>query len=135
MLEIPQKSTFRLDEVCEIADVKPYVLRFWESEFPEIDPITSSSGQKIYEHKDIEVISKLRGFLFDEKLSVEQVKLRLKNPSANVARVQTKEDSVEFEQTPADYCDRDLQKLVLAKAKLQSIISKTQAMKSAYNWL
>ena len=46
-VKIPNKSLFKIEEVCELIDVKPYVLRFWESEFTEIKPLASSNGQKI----------------------------------------------------------------------------------------
>ena len=55
-VEIPNKSSFKINEVCALTGVKSYVLRFWESEFPEISPLMSSSGLKLYEHKDIEAI-------------------------------------------------------------------------------
>lgn len=73
-LEIPNKSTFKLNEVCGLTGVKPYVLRFWESEFIEIDPILSSSGQKLYDQKAIYAIAILKQMLFEEKMNIEQAK-------------------------------------------------------------
>jgi len=55
-IEIPNKSSFKINEVCALTGVKSYVLRFWESEFTEIAPLVSSAGLKLYEHKDIEAI-------------------------------------------------------------------------------
>lgn len=124
-LEIPQKSTFKLDEVCKISGVKPYILRFWESEFSEISPLVSASGQKIYEHKDIEVINKIKHLMFDKKLNLEKAKASLSG------KLHIEEDSEGERCSRLD--DRDLQKLVLAKAKLQSAISKIQTLKSRYN--
>lgn len=68
---------FKLNEVCGLTGVKPYVLRFWESEFVEIDPIISSSGQKMYDPKDIEAIATLKNLLFLDKLNIEQAKAEL----------------------------------------------------------
>ncbi len=113
---IPQKSSFKLDEVCEITGVRPYVLRFWETEFAEISPLSTSSGQKVYEHKDIEAILKLKGLLVDENLSMEETKSILEGKE-----VKTLESFVE---NVHDFSDKEIQKLVLAKAKLQSLISK-----------
>ncbi len=74
---IPNKSNFKFQELTPITGVKPYVIRFWETEFPEIAPITSDSGQKLYDRKDVEVILKIRKLLFDQKLSIPEAKLRL----------------------------------------------------------
>ena len=50
---IPNKLFFKIGEVCEITDTQPYVLRYWESEFPALAPAKNSSGQRIYRRKDI----------------------------------------------------------------------------------
>ena len=71
MNELPKKSLFKVNEVCSITGVKPYVLRFWESEFEELSPITSSLGQKLYSAEDIEMISYVKKLLFGEKMSIE----------------------------------------------------------------
>ena len=69
-IEIPNKSTFKINEVCALTGIKSYVLRFWESEFEEIAPVTSSSGHKLYEQKDIEAILLIKKLLFEDKHSV-----------------------------------------------------------------
>jgi len=74
---IPNKSNFKFQELPSITGVKPYVIRFWETEFEEIAPVDSDSGQKIYSRKDIEIILKIKKLLFDEKLSVREAKARL----------------------------------------------------------
>jgi DNA-binding transcriptional MerR regulator len=71
---IPEKSIFKSSEVCEILGVKPYILRFWESEFVEISSIVSSSGKKLYERKEIVLISIIKDLLFDKKLTLEKAK-------------------------------------------------------------
>lgn len=77
-IEIPNKSTFKINEVCALTGIKSYVLRFWETEFEEIAPIPSSSGQKLYELKDIEAILLIKKLLFDDKLSIEKAKAEVK---------------------------------------------------------
>ena len=77
-IEIPNKSTFKINEVCALTGIKSYVLRFWESEFDEISPIPSSSGQKLYELKDIEAILLIKKLLFEDKLSVERARVEIK---------------------------------------------------------
>ena len=81
-VRIPAKSTFKQNEVCQITGVKPYVLKFWEEQFEEINPITSAVGKKLYEHGDIEAIALVKQLLFDYKLSIDdakkEIKIRLK---------------------------------------------------------
>jgi DNA-binding transcriptional MerR regulator len=74
---IPNKSSFKFQELPGITGVKPYVIRFWETEFEEISPVDSDSGQKIYSRKDVEVILKIKKLLFEDKLSVREAKARL----------------------------------------------------------
>ncbi len=71
---IPNKSTFKFQELTPITGVKPYVIRFWETEFPSISPVTSDSGQKLYARKDVEVILKIKKLLFEEKMSIPEAK-------------------------------------------------------------
>ena len=77
--QIPKKSFFRQNEVCNLLGVKPYVLKFWENEFSEINPIFSESGQKLYEHKDLENLSLIKNFLIDQKMTIHQAKAKFRN--------------------------------------------------------
>jgi DNA-binding transcriptional MerR regulator len=76
-IEIPNKSSFKINEVCALTGVKSYVLRFWESEFTEIAPMSSSSGQKLYEHRDIEAILLIKKLLFEDKMTIERAKAEM----------------------------------------------------------
>jgi len=61
---IPDKDEFKIGEVCEIAGVKPFVLRYWETEFPELAPLKGSGGQRTYNRADVQLIlhiKQLRG--------------------------------------------------------------------------
>lgn len=78
-IEIPNKSSFKINEVCGLTGVKSYVLRFWESEFEEIAPLVSTTGQKLYEHRDIEAILMIKKLLFEDKLTIERAKAEMKN--------------------------------------------------------
>lgn len=78
-IEIPNKSSFKINEVCGLTGVKSYVLRFWESEFDEIAPLVSTTGQKLYEHRDIEAIMMIKKLLFEDKLTIERAKAEMKS--------------------------------------------------------
>ncbi|TNF02499.1 MAG: MerR family transcriptional regulator [Deltaproteobacteria bacterium] len=137
-IEIPNKSLFKLNEVCGLTGVKPYVLRFWESEFEEIEPVTSSSGQKLYEHKDIEAIAIIKKLLFEDKMTIEQAK-------AQMLMVYSKstEDDVELPEIPdlpsapkavREIKDSDIQKLVMAKSKLNGLLHMAENLKNRHQW-
>lgn len=85
---IPNKSNFKFQELTPITGVKPYVIRFWETEFDEIDPIDSDSGQKLYARKDVEAILRIKKLLFEDKLSIQEAKFALRSgESEDVAPV------------------------------------------------
>lgn len=74
---IPNKSNFKFQELTPITGVKPYVIRFWETEFSEISPISSENGQKLYARKDVEAILKIKKLLFDDKLTIQEAKAKM----------------------------------------------------------
>lgn len=86
-MTIPNKSNFKFQELTPITGVKPYVIRFWETEFTEISPITSDSGQKIYSRKDVEAILKIKKLLFESKLSIPEAKLKIQTEQVEMADV------------------------------------------------
>ena len=98
IMEIPSdKRYFRIGEVSRIIGVEPYVLRYWESEFPEIKPDRADSKQRTYQRKDLEIIMEIKSLLYDEKLTIEGAKKRLRmhsesgspDPRAELRRIKT----------------------------------------------
>ena len=79
---IPNKLFFKIGEVCEITDTQPYVLRYWESEFPALAPAKNSSGQRIYRRKDIETVLRIKQLLYDEGFTIAGAKKRLETEMA-----------------------------------------------------
>ena len=74
---IPNKLFFKIGEVCELTDTQPYVLRYWESEFPALAPAKNSSGQRIYRRKDIETVLRIKQLLYEEGFTIAGAKKRL----------------------------------------------------------
>lgn len=78
-MEIPEgKRYFRIGEVSRILGVEPYVLRYWEGEFPQIRPNRADTNQRIYQKKDLEIIMEIKRLLYEEKLTIEGARQRLK---------------------------------------------------------
>ena len=76
---IPNKSNFKFQELTPITGVKPYVIRFWETEFDDISPVNSDSGQRLYARKDVEAIFKIKKLLFEEKMTIQEAKIAIKS--------------------------------------------------------
>ena len=74
MPEIPSKQYYRLSEVCQYTDTQPYVLRFWESEFPQLKPTQSRGGQAVYSRRDIELVLRIKRLLNDEAYSISDAR-------------------------------------------------------------
>lgn len=75
--KIPNKLFFRIGEVCELTDTQPYVLRYWESEFPSLAPAKNNSGQRIYRRRDIETILRIKTLLYGEGFTIAGAKKKL----------------------------------------------------------
>ena len=81
---IPEKLFYRIGEVSRITGVEPYVLRYWETEFPFLRPRKSRSGQRLYVKKDIETIFEIKRLLYEEKYTIEGVRKKLSGGSLQV---------------------------------------------------
>ena len=75
---VPQKLFFRIGEVAELLEVKTYVLRFWETEFPMVSPSKSRSGQRVYRKKDVEMLLLIKHLLYVERFSIEGARKRIR---------------------------------------------------------
>jgi DNA-binding transcriptional MerR regulator len=69
--EIPDKLYFRIGEVSRLAGIKPYVLRFWETEFPALMPKKSGTGHRLYRRKDVEAVLEIKRLLYDKRFTIE----------------------------------------------------------------
>jgi DNA-binding transcriptional MerR regulator len=77
MAEIPNKLYFKIGEVARLTKVKPYILRYWESEFNIISPIKSRGNHRVYKRRDIELILYIKKLLYSEKYSLEGAKKKV----------------------------------------------------------
>jgi DNA-binding transcriptional MerR regulator len=68
--EIPDKLYFRIGEVAKLCEVPAYVLRFWESEFPQLKPNKGGTGQRLYRRRDVEMALRVKTLLYDEGYTI-----------------------------------------------------------------
>jgi DNA-binding transcriptional MerR regulator len=82
---IPDKLYFRIGEVAKLCKLPAYVLRFWESEFPQLKPVKSSTGQRMYRQRDVESVLRIKKLLYEEGFTIAGARQHLKvesKPSA-----------------------------------------------------
>ena len=79
--KLPDKLYFRIGEVSSLADLPTYVLRFWETEFSQIKPKRTPSGQRIYTKSDVTIILKIKYLLYNQKYTIPGAKQHLKEKS------------------------------------------------------
>lgn len=100
---IPEKTYYKTSEVCDLLRVRPHVVRYWESEFSQLQPHTSKSGQRLYRYADVHIFTAIHQLLYTEGLSIEEVKQELdnqaeKSPKTNGPQIATSAES-NIEQT------------------------------------
>lgn len=74
---IAQKEYYSISEVCDLVGLRPHVLRYWESQFPVLNPSKNRSGNRVYQRKEIKLILLVQRLLYKEKYTIEGAKRRL----------------------------------------------------------
>lgn len=79
----PDKLFYKIGEVSRIAGIEPYVLRFWETEFPFLTPRKNKSGQRVYVKKDVEMVLQIKKLLHEERYTLEGVRKKIGDSEAS----------------------------------------------------
>jgi len=95
---IPEKSLFRIGEVSRLTATKAFVLRYWESEFPTLQPVKSPSGHRLYRREDIETVFEIKRLLYEEGFTIAGARKHLIEQSGGTPAGRDKEA---HGQTPA----------------------------------
>jgi DNA-binding transcriptional MerR regulator len=75
---IPDKLHFRIGEVATLCQLPAYVLRFWESEFPQLRPVKSSTGQRMYRKRDVESVMRIKQLLYEQGFTISGARQQLR---------------------------------------------------------
>lgn len=78
---IPDKLYFRIGEVATLCRLPAYVLRFWESEFPQLKPVKSSTGQRMYRKRDVESVLRIKQLLYEQGFTISGARQQLRTES------------------------------------------------------
>jgi len=117
--DIPDKLYFRIGEVARLCDVPAYVLRFWESEFPQLKPHKGGTGQRLYRRRDVEMALRIKSLLYNEGYTIPGARQVFK------AELKQKEPQLALIDNGAANIDtRQLRKLQKDLRDLQALLSK-----------
>ena len=92
--EIPDKLYFRIGDVARLCEVPAYVLRFWETEFPQLKPNNGGTGQRLYRKRDVEMALRIKSLLYDQGYTIPGARQVFK------VEAKARETAAPFEVTP-----------------------------------
>jgi DNA-binding transcriptional MerR regulator len=117
---IPNKLYFRIGEIAELCRLPAYVLRFWETEFPQLKPVKSSTGQRMYRHKDVENVLRIKKLLYEEGFTIAGARQHLRMDS-----------KTEKKQVPLPFPERTASDLKHIRQGLREILALLARQKRA----
>ena len=118
--EIPNKLYFKIGEVSDLTGVKPYVLRYWESEFNIVKPSKTRSNQRLYRRKEVELILEIKKLLYEDKFTIAGAKKVLQEKTKSKSDGQLKMNLTSKEDERKEIL-RSIRKMVLEIKKTVEI--------------
>jgi DNA-binding transcriptional MerR regulator len=78
-----EQKLYRIGEVSRVTELKPFVLRYWESEFPMLEPVKSPTGHRMYRQEDVDLVFKIKRLLYDEGFTIAGARRHLRGNGAS----------------------------------------------------
>lgn len=94
--EIPDKLFFRIGEVSTMLGLEPYVLRYWETEFPSLSPKKSGTGHRLYRRKDVELLLRIKHLLYEKRFTIDGARQFLHEESKSAQKEVKQEQQILF---------------------------------------
>lgn len=91
----PGKLHYRLNEVCELTDTQPYVLKFWEQEFPQLAPERNRTGQRLYRKRDIDLVRQIKHLLYEKEYTIAAARLVIEGEPVEEAGARPPEQGID----------------------------------------
>ena len=98
--EIPDKLFFRIGEVSSLLGLEPYVLRYWETEFPSLAPKKSGTGHRLYRRKDVELLLKIKHLLYQRRFTIDGARQYLHDESRQSQQKEIKQEQQQLFSDP-----------------------------------
>jgi DNA-binding transcriptional MerR regulator len=99
---VQKRLYYKIGEACKALGIQPYVLRYWETEFPALAPSKSRSGQRVYNEKELEIIRRIKELLYDEGYTIAGAKKKLEAELASGTVGESAETEAEEAEAPAE---------------------------------
>ena len=98
---VQKRLYYKIGEACKALGIQPYVLRYWETEFPALTPSKSRSGQRVYSEKELEIIRRIKELLYEEGYTIAGAKKKLEGELASGALGEPEGEGAEPEEEAA----------------------------------
>ena len=112
-----EEKLFKIGEVCKTADLQPYVLRYWETEFPQLSPNKSGGGQRLYTKRELDIILKIKELLYRDGFTIAGAKKKLEQEMSEAAAIAAAPPAMVSEPATAPVRARRASPDVLGKVK------------------
>src|SRR5215510_8056150 len=99
-VRVQKRLYYKIGEACKALGIQPYVLRYWETEFPALTPSKSRSGQRVYSEKELEIIRRIKELLYEEGYTIAGAKKKLEGEMAAGTLGEAKEAPEEIQAAP-----------------------------------
>ena len=116
-----KKLYYSIGEVAEMTELKPYVLRYWETEFPELNPSKNRAGNRVYKDQDIELIFYIKDLLYDQKYTIEGARQKLKNNQSGGSD----DDNAESESIDPVQLEKNLEQIKLGLKEILTLLDES----------
>jgi len=110
--EIPDKLFFRIGEVSAILGLEPYVLRYWETEFPSLSPKKSGTGHRLYRRKDVELLLRIKHLLYEKRFTIDGARQYLQAEAKSIHQKDIKQEQQALFSDPMPEIRRELSEIL-----------------------
>jgi DNA-binding transcriptional MerR regulator len=123
---VQKRLYYKIGEACKTLGIQPYVLRYWETEFPALTPSKSRSGQRVYSEKELEIIRRIKELLYDEGYTIAgaKKKLEVELTSGALGEGRDVDEPTPAAKAPAPVSPRPVAPAVAASLSLDTSASK-----------
>jgi DNA-binding transcriptional MerR regulator len=123
-ITIPDRPAFKAAEVCEIARLQPYVLRSWESEFPDLGLARTPGGPRVYRKADVERVLRIRQLVFHDGLTLAGARRKLEGTPASIASRDAGDDTLLFDEVLTADAKARLERIKAGLKTLLDLVSR-----------
>lgn len=124
-----KKLYYSIGEVSEITGLKQYVLRYWESEFTQLNPSKNSAGNRNYRKSDIDLINEIKDLLYDRRFTIKGAKQHLKDKAKQPASTASNEQVRSIKEKVIKLTAADLKTLKRIKSGLEDMLQLIDSLK------